>query len=498
MTDTATRWAAAPGTAAARNPAAAPESAPAANAAAARNPAAGPGPATAASTAAAADLTPTPGPVATAEPGGTSGRWASRVPPLLRHQPFRRYWSAQTVSLFGDQISAIALPLLAVLVLHAGAAQMGYLNALIWLPSLLFALHAGAWVDSRGHRRATMIVADLGRALLLASIPVCYALGVLSLWQLYAVTFAVGTLSVLFSVSDRAVFVALVESGRYVEGSSLVYGSRAMSFVAGNSLGGLLVQALTAPFALAADALSFLGSAFFLGRIRPVEAPPDETRKGASRAGVTFILRSGIMRSALAAVATVNFFNFMFFALFFLYASRVLHVRPGLLGVVLGAGAVGSVIGSVLTGKLAARVGLGWAYIIGCVAFPLPMILVPLAGGPMPVVLAMLFAAEFLSGFGVMVLDISFGAVSANVVPDPVRSRVTGAFQAVNYGTRPVGALAGGFCGTLIGLRPTLWIAAVGGALAFLWALPSPLRSYRGPAAPDGHGGQHQGEATAG
>ncbi len=433
-----------------------------------------------------------------ATPPTVPGGWAGRIPPLLRHQPFRRYWSAQTVSLFGDQISAVALPLLAVLVLHAGAAQMGYLNALIWLPSLLFALHAGAWVDRRGHRRVTMITADLGRALLLASIPVCYALGVLNLWQLYAVTFGVGTLSVLFSVSDRAVFVALVDSGRYVEGSSLVYGSRAMSFVAGNSLGGLLVQALTAPFAIAADALSFLGSAFFLCRIRPVEAPLDETRKGALSAGVQFILRSGIMRSALAAVATVNFFNFMFFALFFLYASQVLHVRPGLLGLVLGAGAIGSVAGSLLTGKLAARVGLGWAYVIGCIVFPLPMILVPLAGGPMPVILAMLFAAEFLSGFGVMVLDISFGAVSASVVPDAVRSRVTGAFQAVNYGTRPVGALIGGFLGTLIGLRPTLWIATVGGALAFLWALPSPLRRYRTPAVADGHQGRNQPEAAAG
>jgi MFS family permease len=417
-----------------------------------------------------------------ATPTATLGRWAARIPPLLRHQPFRRYWSAQTVSLFGDQISAIALPLLAVLVLHAGAAQMGYLNALIWLPSLLFALHAGAWVDRRGHRRATMIVADLGRALLLASIPVCYALGVLNLWQLYVVTFGVGTLSVLFSVSERAVFVALVDSGQYVEGSSLVYGSRAMSFVAGNSLGGLLVQALTAPFAVAADALSFLGSAFFLCRIRPAEAPPDETRTGALSAGVRFILRSGIIRSALACVATVNFFNFMFFALFFLYASRSLHVKPGALGLVLGVGAIGSVIGSLLTGRLAARVGIGWAYIIGCIVFTVPMILVPLANGPLWLVLGMLFTAEFLSGFGVMVLDISFGAVSARVIPDAVRSRVTGAFQAVNYGTRPVGALVGGFLGTWIGLRPTLWIAAVGGALAFLLALPSPLRRYRMPA----------------
>jgi MFS family permease len=412
---------------------------------------------------------------------GRAARLTARIPPLLRDRPFRRYWSAHTVSLFGDQISSIALPLAGVLVLHAGAAQMGYLNALIWLPSLLFALHAGAWVDRRGHRRLTMIVADLGRAALLASIPVCYALGLLSLWQLYAVAFGVGTLSVLFTVSDGAVFVALVDRGRYVQGNSLVYGSRAVSFVAGPSLGGLLVQALSAPFAIAADALSFLGSAFFLARIRPAEAPTDEGGKGALSAGARFIARSGIARAALGSVATINMFNFMFFALFYLYASRSLHVRPGLLGLVLGAGAIGGVIGSLMTGRLAARIGVGWAYVAGCILFPVPLVLVPLAGGARPVILAMLFAAEFLSGFGVMILDISIGAIFAAVIPDAVRSRAMGAFQAVNYGTRPVGALLGGLLGSVIGMRPALWIATAGGTLAFCWLLPSPLPRFRMP-----------------
>jgi MFS family permease len=405
-----------------------------------------------------------------------------RVPVLLRDRPFRRYWSAQTISMFGDQISSIALPLVGVLVLHASAAQMGYLAALIWLPSLLFALHAGAWVDRRGHRRATMIVADLGRALLLLSIPVCYQLGVLTLAQLYAVAFATGTLSVLFTVSDSALFVALVDEARYVDGQSLVYGSRALSFMGGPSAGGLLVQALSAPFALVADALSFLGSAFFLSRIRPAEPPAGQPGRGALAAGVRFILRSGIVRASLGAVATINFFNFMFFALFLLYATRSLQVRPGPLGLVLGAGAIGGVLGSVVTRRLAARVGIGWSYVIGCVLFPLPLVLVPLAGGPPPVVLGMLFAAEFLAGFGVMILDISIGSIFAAVIPDQLRSRVTGAFQAVNYGTRPLGALAGGALGTWLGLRPTLWIAAVGGGLGFLWLLPSPLPRFRMPA----------------
>jgi predicted MFS family arabinose efflux permease len=326
-----------------------------------------------------------------------------------------------------------------------------------------------------------MITADLGRAILLASIPVCYAAGVLTLGQMYAVAFGTGTLSVLFTVSDPALFVALVPEERYLEGQSLVYGSRALSFVGGPSVGGLLVQLLTAPFAVVADALSFLGSAYFLSRIRPVEAPAEGTGKGALTAGARFIRHSAIVRASLTAVATINFFNFMFFALFVLYAVRTLHVRPGLLGLVLGAGAIGSVLGAVVTRRLAARLGVGWTYTIGALIFTAPLVLVPLASGPELVILAMLFAAEFICGFGVMMLDISVGAIFATVIPDQLRSRVSGAFQAVNYGTRPLGAVAGGTLGALIGIRLTLWIAVIGGMTGVLWLLPSPLPRFRMP-----------------
>jgi hypothetical protein len=207
-------------------------------------------------------------------------------------------------------------------------------------------MHAGTWADRRGKRRQTMIAADLGRAVLMGTIPVCYALHVLTLTQLYAVSFAAGTLSVLFSVSDATLFVSIVAPEQYVDGQSLIYGSRALSFVGGPSVGGALVQALSAPFAVAADALSFLGSAFFLSRIRPAEPPADEAR-GSIATGVRFIAGSDIVRSSLIAVATINFFNLMFFALSLLYAVRVLHIRPGVLGLLLGMAAVGSLLGAV-------------------------------------------------------------------------------------------------------------------------------------------------------
>jgi MFS family permease len=400
------------------------------------------------------------------------------LPPLLRESAdFRRFWIGQTVSLVGDQVSAIALPLTAVLALHANAAQMGYLTTALLVPNLLFSLHAGAWVDRRGRRRQTMLATDLGRALLLATIPVAYAFGRLTFAQLYVVAFLTGTLSVLFFVTYSALFVALVPRDRFMNANSLLHGSRAFSFVGGPSLGGALVQLLRAPYALVADAFSFLVSAFYLGRMR-VDEPPGAHDEGEGvLSGARWLRNAPVVRSGLGAVATINYFNFVFFALFILFATRSLHVRPGTLGLVLGAGAVGGVLGSVVTRRVSDRIGVGPTFALGCVVFPAPLLLVPAAGGPRWLVLAMLFAAEFGSGLGVMMLDIAFGSISAAVVPARLRSRVSGAFMVVNYGVRPLGTSLGGVLGSTIGLRPTLWIATIGPLLGLLFLLPSPVMS---------------------
>ncbi|HEY7264358.1 MAG TPA: MFS transporter [Trebonia sp.] len=404
----------------------------------------------------------------------------SLVPPLLRDKVFRRYWGASTVSVFGDQVSSVALPLTAVLVLHAGAAEMGYLTALQWLPSLLFGLHAGAWVDRHG-KRTTMILADIGRAVALVTIPVCYALDALTLTQMYLVTFAVGALSVLFTVSDGTLFVSIVPPERYVDGQSLIYGSRSLSFMGGPSAGGLLVEALTAPYAVVVDALSFLGSAAQLAAIRPAEPPASEGSERVT-AGLRFISATPIVRASLTGVAVVNFFYCMFSALFMLYAVRVLGVRPGVLGLVIGAGALGGMLGSVFCKRLTARLGAGLVYVAGCLVFTAPLALVPLASGAHgAAVLVMLFGAEFASGFGVMALDISIAAIFAVVIPATMRSRVSGAFQAINYGTRPPGALIGGLAGSVLGLRTALWIAVAGAVFGALLLLPSPLPRFRMP-----------------
>ena len=402
------------------------------------------------------------------------------IPPLLReNRGFRRFWVGQSVSLFGDQITSIALPLTAVLVLHANASQMGYLIAAELVPNLLFSLHAGAWVDQRGRRRQTMIATDLGRAALIATVPVAYALDILTIEQLYVVAFLSGTLTVLFFVANAAFFVAVVSREHYVAANSLLFGSRAFSFVAGPSIGGVLVQLLKAPFALVVDAVSYVLSALYLGSISPEEPPTEQAERGHVTQGARYLLGTPWIRASLLATATINLFNFVFHAIFILYAVRSLHVRPGTLGLVLGAAAVGGLIGSTIAGRVGRWVGIGPAFVLGCIVFPAPLVLVPLAGGPHGLVLAMLFLAEFGSGLGVMILDISAASIRAALVPDRLRSRVSGAYMVVNNGVRPIGALAGGLLGTTIGLRPTLWIAVVGAIAGFLWLLPSPLPKMR-------------------
>ena len=417
---------------------------------------------------------PTGGEVAAAAP-----RRLVTVPTALRERDFRRFWIGETVSLFGDQVTLIALPLAGVLALHASAAEMGYLTAAGIAPALFFSLHAGAWVDRRGRRRQTMIFTVLGRAALLITIPVLYWLGALTLAQLYVVSFLIGTLSVIFFVSYTTLFVSLVPRERYLEANSLLNGSRAFSFVSGPSVGGALVQVFSAPGALIADAVSFLASAFTLSSINPAEPPTEQAERGHVKAGMRYLWHSPIVRASLFATATINFFNFVFWALFILYATRELHVRPGVLGLVLGAASVGGVIGSILTGRISRKIGVGPAFVLGCVLFPAPLVLVPLASGPRWVVLGCLFASEFLSGFGVMILDITGASIKTALVPDRLRARVAGAYMVVNYGVRPLGALVGGALGAWIGLRPTLWIATVAAIAGALWLLPSPLPRLR-------------------
>lgn len=421
------------------------------------------------------------------------------IPSLLRSNPgFRSFWGGQTISLFGDQISLLVIPLLAAVQLDASPAQVGFLGAVTLAPNLLFSVPVGVWADRRRRRKVLMVGADLGRALLLVTIPVAAAFGALSMAQLYVVAFAIGSLSVVFNVVYYVVFVGLVDREDYVEANALLNGSRAVSLVGGNGLAGLLVQLLSAPAALLADAASYLGSAFLIDRAPAVEEreDPDPEERGFS-AGARFIVGSSLMRASLLASATFNFFNAAFYALFVLYATRSLGVSAGGLGLALAVGSLGSVLGALVVGRVTRRIGLGNALIVAFVLAPAPLVLVPLAAGVPLDPLLLLALADFISGIGVMVLDIGLGSLFAALVPDPIRARVSGAYTLVNYGVRPLGAFGGGLLAALVGLQATMWVATIGAIVGVLWLLPSPMSRLKALPAPQGEEDERAAAAEA-
>ena len=272
-----------------------------------------------------------------------------------------------------------------------------------------------------------MIAADLGRAALIASIPVASALHALVMPQLYVVGFLSGSLAVIFDLSWNTLFVAVTERERYVEAMALLNGSRSLASVGGPTIGGLLVQVFGAPLAMLATPCRSSGrSSSCAGSARPSRRSSTRRARPANAAGgLSFVLRDPIMRPTLLSVATINLFTFASTALFILYATTILGVSPGALGLALGTGAVGAVIGALVASRIGRRIGLGPAYALGCLIFPVSLLLIPLAGPgmPMPLILALLFGSEFGAGLGVMILDINVGAILYARTPDRIRGR---------------------------------------------------------------------------
>ncbi|MEV0576180.1 MFS transporter [Streptomyces sp. NBC_01463] len=410
------------------------------------------------------------------------------IPPaasLWRDGRFSRFWAGHSVSQFGDRITELALPLIAVGALNASANQVAWLTALVWTPNLL-AILLGAWVDQRPRKRRLMIIADLVRAAVLLSLPAAYALGTVTLTHLYAVAILTGAAGVLFNTAYPPFFVRLVPRASFVDANSKLSASRSVSQVAGPAIGGALIQALTAPVAVVVDALTFLVSAVLIGRVgvdEPTAATADPAAPSLARRareGLVFVVRHPVLRATLGCAATVNFFTFVAGSgLIVLFASRGLGLSAGVIGAALGAGATGALLGAVCAPALSRRLGVGRSIVAGAVLFPAPIALAAAAGGPLWLRAGALAAAEFLSGFGVMLFDVNLNSLQASVIPDGMRSRVAGAYSTVNYGMRPAGAVVGGLLATFLGLRGTLLIAAVGGALSVLWLLPSPVPRIR-------------------
>ena len=406
-------------------------------------------------------------------------------PSLWRHADFLKLWTAETVSQFGSQITGLAMPLTAILVLAATPLQLGILNAMDTLPFLLVGLPAGVWVD-RLRRRPILILADLGRALLLVSIPIAFVLGALSMVQLYVVGLTVGMLTVFFDVAYQSYLPALIDRQRLVDGNAKLEISRSAAAVAGPPVGGALVGLLSAPIAILLDALSFLASAFFLFAIRKPEPTPEPNLDDAGervgmgrsiREGLAYVVSHRYLRNIAACTGTGNLFGAMGWSVLVLYAVDVLGLTPATIGLVFGVGSIGFLIGALLPDRVQRRVGLGPAIVGSALVAGAALFLVPLA--PLEAPLPFLFAAQFLVGIGQVVYNVSQVSLRQAITPDAMLGRMNATMRFVVWGTMPVGALLGGALGGVIGLRETLLVAALGETLAFLFVLLSPVRRLR-------------------
>jgi MFS family permease len=395
---------------------------------------------------------------------------------------FRKLWAGQTISAVGSSITYVALPLTAALVLGADAQQMGVLVAAGWLPFLLFALFAGVWSD-RLPRKPLLIATDLARAALLATIPLAAVLGILGIEQVIVVAFLVGSMTVLFQAAYRPFIPVLVGREVLVEANSKLAMSESTARVVGPSLGGALVQLLTAPIAIAFDALSFVVSATLVAAVRVRESPPPPSERKAMwteiAEGLRMCLADRFIRTTMTVGALFNVAITMGDAVYILYATRTLGLDGALIGGVYTVGGIASLVGASTVQALIKRTGIGPGMLGALGVLTAASALVLAAGGPPLVAAAYLAARGALTSFSAMVYNVTSTSVVQAVTPDRLLGRVGGAGQVVSLGLIPIAAIAGGWLGEHVGLWNTLALSIIAQLLSFAIVAMSPLRTIR-------------------
>ena len=402
---------------------------------------------------------------------------------LWHDADFIKLWAGETVSLLGSQVTLLAIPLLAAVTLEATPLQMGTLGTLQFIPWLLFGLFAGAWAD-RVRRRPVMIGADLGRAILLAVIPIASLTGVIRMELLYLVGFLVGILNVIFEVAYSAYLPTLISLDRLVEANSKLQASASVAEIAGPGIGGGLVQLITAPLAIAIDAISFAASELSLAWIRAPEPDLDADERARSilpevGQGLKLVFANPILRAFSLTSACANFCIDMHLAVFVLYATRILNVSPLLLGGMYAVASLGGLVGSLMAGRLVDRLGLGRAIVGGHTLVIAALMLIPLSGRQVEIAIPLIVLAQALWGFGAVVYVVNSVSLRQTITPNAYQGRVAASLRFVSWGVSPLGFLAGGVMGEYFGLRPTLLVAGVTSILSLAFLLLSPVWGIR-------------------
>jgi MFS family permease len=408
---------------------------------------------------------------------------------LWRHRDFLKLWTGETVSQFGSQVTFLAVPTVAILILHAGPFQVGVLSALEFLAFPTLGLVAGVYAD-RLRRRPIMIACDLGRMLAIGSVPVAYLLNLLTLEQLYIVALLSGVFTVFFDVSYQSYLPALVDRPNLLEGNTKLEISRSTAQVAGPAVAGFLIQWIGGARAVAVDALSFLFSAVALSAIRtPEPQPKPSTASGATgfipemKEGLEVVFKNPLLWRIAGCTATTNLgSNVIFGAVFLVFAYRQLHLSAAEVGIIFAVSSVGGLVGAFLAAWVARTLGIGPTLGVSIAVGGLALLATPVAlvAPPVPV----LAALGFVEGLTGPIYNISQVSLRQAITPDRVQGRMNATMRTIVWGTIPIGAFVGGILGTSIGLVQTIVLGGILSLLAALWIFLGPVIRLKEQPAP--------------
>lgn len=424
-----------------------------------------------------------------------SRRVRLRLTGLWRRPDFLKLWAGQTVSQAGSLVTQFALPLAAIVLLHASAVQVALLSAAGIAPRLILGLVAGVWAD-RLRRRPLLLAADIGRALIVGLVPVAALLGRLQMDLLYEVALTSSALSVVFEVAYPAYLVSLVRPEELLEANSKLEASGAVAEAAGLGAAGALVQTLSAPLALAVDAVSYMVSALSLALIPMRESKPtvfeqaadDESGEtsGTSQAGIwrqavaglRLTLHDPVARALAGSAGVFTLCGNMLGVVLLLYLVREVHLEAGLLGAIFGVGGISAFAGSLVAERATRRWGIGRVVIGGLALYTGLAVTLPLASGPVWLASGVLVLGQLSDGAHT-VYSVGRASLLQALVPPEALGRLHASIQTIEAVGTLVGVALGGALGQVIGLRPTLVVAVAGGLLAPLWLARSPLRTLR-------------------
>jgi MFS family permease len=445
---------------------------------------------------------------------------------LFRHPNYLKLWSAATVSLFGTQVSQIAIPFIAAVLLQASPGEVGLLTTIEFLPFILFTLPAGVWVD-RFPKRRILVIGDLGRAAMLISIPVAYALGGLTIWQLYVVGFVNGAMTVFFDVADQSFLPTILNRDELVEGNAKLQISQSSAQILGQPVGGGLVALLTAPVAILIDAVSYVGSAALIlwvrltssgaratgrrsegeaaGSSTAATAPDAETglppSAGASvggeaaadrpaaapedaggmrsqiMAGLRYIGHHRYLANIAASTASSNLFSNIAFAILPVYLYRTLGLSPATVGAIGGIGGAGVLVGALIASRVATRFGVGPVIVGSILIGGVVGLLIPVA--PPELAFWFLSVSFFIGSIAGVIYNVNQVSLRQAITPEHFLGRMNATMRFLVWGTIPIGSLIGAGLSEVIGVHATVWVGSILGLLAFLPVFLSPVRSLR-------------------